>query len=119
MKQIFAMPFVLFAATFSVRPLPQEEGALEPSIQNEVDHAVDRAGAWLGKTAATNALWAVEATNACALARLRRTNLFSTNGLTREKIALKLISGQKGEGWWLTPTNAAPTRLAIEILKGL
>jgi hypothetical protein len=34
-------------------------------------------------------------------------------------MAIKLISSQKGGGWWITPTNAAPTRLAVEILKGL
>ena len=35
------------------------------------------------------------------------------------EIALKLISTQKGGGWWLFETNAAPTRLAVKILKGL
>ena len=42
-----------------------------------------------------------------------------TNGQTRTEIALKLISTQKGGGWWLFETNAAPTRLAVKILKGL
>ena len=46
-------------------------------------------------------------------------DLFATNGLTRERIAIKLISSQRAGGWWLMETNAAPTRLAIEILKGL
>ena len=46
-------------------------------------------------------------------------DLFATNGLTRERIAVKLISSQRAGGWWLMETNAAPTRLAIEILKGL
>lgn len=107
MKTIFAMPIALLAATFSVRPLPQEEGPLEPSIQNEVDHAIDRAAVWLAKQPATT-----NRVETCG-------DLFATNGLTREKIALKLISCQKGEGWWVTTTNALPTRLAVEILKGL
>ena len=39
--------------------------------------------------------------------------------LTRAEIALKLVSSQRGGGWWLIETNAAPTRLAVEILTGL
>lgn len=104
----------MVAAAFQVRPMPQQDGPLEPSIQNEVDHAVDRAEAWLARQ-----------TNLVATARMATTNtvdaarLFATNGLTREKIALKLISSQKGEGWWIVSTNAVPTRAAVEILKGL
>ena len=104
----------IVAAAFQVRPMPRQDGPLEPSIQNEVDHAVDLAEAWLARQ-----------TNLVAAARSNTTNcvdaarLFSTNGLTREKIALKLISTQRGEGWWIASTNAAPTRAAVEILKGL
>ena len=101
MKSVLAM---LFAATFAVQPLPQEEGPLEPSIQNEVDHALSIGETWLSAHATTNVV-------SC--------DLFRTNGLTREKIALKLISSQRGEGYWLTPTNPAPTRLAVSILKSL
>lgn len=104
------VPIAVVAANFPVRPLPQEEGPLEPSIQNEVDHAVDRGEAWLARQR-----FAPPPTNGVEVV----CDLFATNGLTREKIALKLISGQKGEGWWMTSTNAAPTRLAISILKGL
>ena len=96
---------MLFAAAFAVRPLPRADGPLEPSIQNEVDHALDRAAAWLGRHADTTAL--------------PQDDLFKTNGLPRERIALRLVSAQRGAGWWLTPTNAAPTKLAVEILKGL
>ena len=46
-------------------------------------------------------------------------DVFGTNGLCAADVAIKLISSQKGGGWWITPTNAAPTRLAVEILKGL
>lgn len=102
MKFVFAM---LFAVTVGVRPMPRPDGPLEPSVQNEVDHAVDLAEAWLGRQDDTNAV--------------PRDDFFKTNGLPREKIALRLISAQRGEGWWSTPTNAAPTRLAVEILKGL
>lgn len=106
---------ILFAATFGVHPLPQEDGPLEPSIQNEVDHAVSLGERWLGRfpaSAFTNAPALKMDAQARALAA-------TTNGLSREKIALTLISSQRGEGWWTTPTNVAPTRLAVEILKGL
>ena len=102
MKFVFAM---LFAAAFGVRPMPDAEGPLEPSVQNEVDHAVDLAEAWLGaRQADTN---------------VATGDLFRTNGLTREAVALRLVRAQRGGGGWLTQTNAAPTRLAVEILKGL
>ena len=102
MKFVFAM---LFAAGFGVRPMPRPDGPLEPSVQQEVDHAVDLAEAWLAtRQADTNTV---------------SGDLFGTNGLTREAVALRLVSRQRGEGWWLFPTNAAPTRLAVEILKGL
>lgn len=110
MKAVFAL---VLAASFPVNPLPQEDGPLEPSVQNEVDHAVGLAEAWLaGRAAAVPA-----ATN--ALLRAEDLGLFPTNGLSREKIAIRLIASQKGEGWWATPTNDAPTRLAVNILKGL
>ena len=48
-----------------------------------------------------------------------KAQLGLTNGQSRAAVALKLVSTQKGGGWWLVETNAAPTRLAIEILKGL
>lgn len=102
MKFVFAM---LFAAAFGVRPMPRAEGPLEPSVQNEVDHAVTLAEAWLA-TRQTD-------TNTVS------GDLFRTNGLTREAVALRLVSQQRGGGWWGAPTNAAPTRLAVEILKGL
>lgn len=102
MKSVLA---ILFAATFGIRPMPNAEGPLEPSIQNEVDHAVGLAETWLAGQVDTNAV--------------PRGDLFRTNGLTREAIALRLVSTQRGAGWWFAPTNAAPTKLAVEILKGL
>ena len=104
MKFVFA---TLFAAVFGVRPMPSPDGALEPSVQNEVDHAVGLAETWLEtRRSDTNAVPA-------------ECDLFRTNGLTREAVALRLVRLQRGEGWWLAPTNAAPTRLAVRILKGL
>ena len=105
----------VIAAAFSVQPLPQADGPLEPSVQNEVDHAVDMGERWLAGFAAHDLQ--KSATN--SEPRITSRELGLTNGLTRAEIALKLVSSQRGGGWWLVETNAAPTRLAIEILKGL
>ena len=104
MKSVFA---IVFAATFGIQPLPQPDGPLEPSVQNEVDRAVSLGERWL----------AAHAPMACT--NVPSADLFATNGLTREGVAIKLVSSQRAGGWWLVQTNAAPTRLAIEILKGL
>ena len=104
-----ALALLAAAATFGVRQIARSDGPLEPSVQNEADHAVARAEAWLAKE------WPTAGTNAVAVAR----DVFGTNGLCAADVAIKLISSQKGGGWWITPTNAAPTRLAVEILKGL
>lgn len=101
---------ILFAASLGVQPLPQPDGPLEPSVRNEVDHAVALGERWLAAH--------TPATNAPAVHALSG-DLFATNGLTRERIAVKLISSQRAGGWWLAETNTAPTRLALEILKGL
>ena len=90
MKSVFA---TVFAATFGIQPLPQPDGPLEPSVQNEVDRAVSLGERWL----------AAHAPVAC-------TNVPSAD---------KLVSLQRSGGWWLMETNAAPTHLAVEILKGL
>ena len=100
---------ILFAATVGVQPLPQPDGPLEPSVQNEVDHAVALGERWL----AAHGNAARSASAPC------QGDLFATNGLTRDRIAIKLISSQRAGGWWLVETNAAPTRLALDILKGL
>ena len=138
---------ILFAAAFSVQPLPQADGPLEPSVQNEVDHAIDKGEWWLEKNFkkaacdadAINCVPPVRTGNAGEVRPARTGNaggsqlvataspasndlkaqLGLTNGQTRVEMALKLVSSQRGGGWWLVETNAAPTRLAIEILKGL
>ena len=105
---------ILFAATVGVQPLPQPDGPLEPSVQNEVDHAVALGERWLA--AHGNA---ARSASAPYQGGYTNADLFATNGLTRERIAIKLISAQRAGGWWLVETNAAPTRLALDILKGL
>ena len=138
---------ILFAAAFSVQPLPQADGPLEPSVQNEVDHAIDMGERWLEKNFkkaacdadAINCVPPVRTGNAGEVRPARTGNaggsqlvatashasndlkaqLGLTNGQTRVEMALKLVSSQRGGGWWLVETNAAPTRLAVKILKGL
>ena len=122
---------MVFAAAFSVQPLPQADGPLEPSVQNEVDHAIDMGERWLEKNFKDSGRGTRPA---CPRSRGTRdpakignpqdrkdlkAQLGLTNGQSRAAVALKLVSTQKGGGWWLVETNAAPTRLAIEILKGL
>ena len=107
---------ILFMAALGVQPLPQPDGLLEPSVQNEVDHAVARGERWLAAVAGRQP---GHGTNVTSVAGLPSRDLFATNGLTREQIAVKLVSSQRAGGWWLVETNAAPTRLALEILKGL
>ena len=159
---------ILFAAAFSVQPLPQADGPLEPSVQNEVDHAIDMGERWLEKNVKVDKVSKVDREfkgnkvfkvdkefndsndpkdlndpndpkdlndpnnpkdlndpnnpkhpNDLKPLNDLKAQLGLTNGQTRVDMALKLISSQRGGGWWLTDTNAAPTRLAVEILKGL
>ena len=109
---------ILFAASFGIQPLPQPDGPLEPSVQNEVDHAIALGERWLAAAAGRPPY---QGTNVVAVAGQApyQGDLFATNGLTREGIAIKLVSSQRAGGWWLMETNTAPTRLAIDILKGL
>ena len=79
---------MMFAASFSIQPLPQPDGPLEPSVQNEVDHAIALGERWLVAHAPKTD------------ARAPAGDLFATNGLTREGIAIKLISSQRAGGWW-------------------
>jgi hypothetical protein len=107
--QAFAVACAWLAAAFGVRVLPQGHAPLEPSVQNEVDHAVSRAERWLAQRPERGVCRAAAGTD----------RFFPTNGRTRAEIALALVSSQRGDGWWITPTNTAPTRAAIRILKGL
>ena len=122
---------MMIAAVFSVQPLPQADGPLEPSVQNEVDHAIDMGERWLARnfkdigrgtrpacprSRGTRDPTEIGNTQDC---KGLKAQLGLTNGQTRAEIALKLVSTQKGGGWWLVETNAAPTRLAVKILKGL
>ncbi len=91
---------------------------LEPSVQNEVDHALARAEQvdCFDASASRN--------DERLVSSLRGANgdeaihPFTTNGLSKTEIAIKLISTQKADGRWLVGTNDV-TRVAVEILKTL
>lgn len=85
-----------FAAVLTAQPLVNED-VLEPSVLNEVRHALQ-----------------VAPTNAPATAALP----IATNGLNRTQIAIGLVSAQKGDGRWFVGTNDV-TSVAVEILKEL
>ena len=85
-----------FAAVLTAQPLVNEE-VLEPSVRNEVRHAL-----------------AVAPTNAPAVTVLP----IATNGLNRTQIAIGLVSAQKGDGRWLVGTNDV-TSAVVAVLKEL
>ena len=85
-----------FAAVITAQPLVNED-VLEPSVRNEVRHALS-----------------IAPTNAPAATALP----VATNGLNRTQIAIGLVSAQKGDGRWLVGTNDV-TSAAIELLKEL
>ena len=101
---------LLFALT--VQPIVNED-FLEPSIQNEVDHAIARASS---VTNAAPAGGGVRATN--SVGRVVGRDIFGTNGLSRTAIAIRLVSEQKGDGRWMRGTNDV-TSAVLEILRSL
>ena len=87
---------------------PQDAEFLEPSIQNEVDHAVSRADAALAaETASTSRTDGV-----CA------TLPIATNGLDKAEMAIRLVSCQRADGRWFSGTNDV-TRTVLELLRSL
>ena len=85
-----------FAAVVTAQPLVNED-VLEPSVRNEVRHALS-----------------IAPTNAPAATALP----VATNGLNRTQIAIGLVSAQKGDGRWLVGTNDV-TSAALDLLKEL
>ena len=86
----------VLAAVITAQPLVNED-VLEPSVRNEVRHALE-----------------VAPTNAPAATTLP----IPTNGLNRTQIAIGLVSAQKGDGRWFAGTNDV-TSATIELLKEL
>ena len=87
---------VALAVTITAQPLVNED-VLEPSVRNEVCHALSLAP-----------------TNAPASGELP----VPTNGLNRTQVAIRLVSAQRADGRWLVGTNDV-TSAAVEKLKEL
>ena len=90
---------ILFPVVITAQPLVNEE-ILEPSVQNEVDHALS-----------------VASTNAVLLttAALDFAKLYATNGMNATERAISLISSQKDGCWYWLGTNVTP--VAVRILR--
>jgi len=86
------------AASVVVQPLVDAD-VLEPSVRNEVEHALARAPA-------------------PAPARPDLPPPFPTNGLNRTEIAIRLVSAQRPDGRWLAGTNDV-TAAAVSVLEAL
>ena len=85
---------IVLAVSLTAQPLVNED-VLEPSVRNEVRHALSLAP-----------------TNAPAAAILPAW----TNGQSRTQIAIRLVSAQRADGRWLVGTNDV-TSAAVELLK--
>ena len=85
---------IALAVTITAQPLVNED-ILEPSVRNEVRHALS-----LAPTNAPPAtilpVW--------------------TNGQNRTQVAIRLVSAQRADGRWLVGTNDV-TSAAVELLK--
>ena len=87
---------IISSAIVVAQPLAHED-ALEPSVCNEVAHALS-----------------IAPTNAPPAAGLP----FATNGLTRTQLAIRLVSSQRADGRWFSGTNDV-TSVAIQLLESL
>ena len=85
---------LVIAAVITAQPLVNED-VLEPSVRNEVRHALS--------LAPTN-------TPAATLLPV------PTNGLNRTQLAIRLVSAQKADGRWFVGTNDV-TSAAVSLLK--
>ncbi|MBO6168205.1 MAG: hypothetical protein J6P13_07685 [Kiritimatiellae bacterium] len=104
------MPKALLLALAIELPALVDEDVLEPSIQNEVDHAISRAPEDVAPY-----------TNSAERAYLE---IFpaSTNApfaaTSKTDVAIKTVSAQKADGRWLSGTNDV-TAAAIFLLESL
>jgi len=97
--------FSILALTLTVHPLANED-VLEPSVANEVDHALSRAP--------TNV------PSVTALPLFPTGHVFATNGLSRTAIAIRLVSAQRADGRWYAVWNGRTndmTAVAVERLE--
>ena len=91
-------------AAISVQ-LPAGEDVLEPSVLNEVEHALERA----------EALTPAPVPSAASAAFAK---LYETNGLSKANAAVALVSSQRADGRWFEGTNDV-THAAAGVLRRL
>ena len=91
---ILKIPALALAVSITAQPLVNED-VLEPSVRNEVRHALSLAPT--NTPAATvPPAW--------------------TNGQSRTQVAIRLVSAQRADGRWLVGTNDVTTA-AVGLLK--
>ena len=90
---ILKFPAIVLAVSVTAHPLVNED-VLEPSVRNEVCHALS--------LAPTNAPAASVPPD-------------WTNGLNRTQVAIRLVSAQKAGGCWFAGTNDV-TSAVVEVL---
>ena len=126
------------ALAIELPPLVDED-VLEPSIQNEADHALSLARAAAPAPAAAPDTSPASPAPAEPLGPQSPAGRpprdasqepspvatspapplpFDTNGLSRTEIAIRLVSAQKADGRWYSGTNDV-TSAAVEILESL
>ena len=96
---------LILILTTLVAPPAVSTDILEPSVRNEVDHALNRAPA-------------AAATNDFASADIAFARLYATNGLSATDVALRLVTSQRADGTWCVGTNDVTTA-AVQILRTL
>jgi len=96
MQLLFA---ILAFAAVVVQPLVDPD-VLEPSVRNEVEHAL------------------AKAPNCRIVESSNRQLPFPTNGMSRTDIAIRLVSEQKADGRWFVGTNDV-TAAAVKMLRAL
>jgi hypothetical protein len=108
MKSLLAASALSLALAIELPSLVDDD-VLEPSVRNEVDHALSRAEEVLKVLPdLTHETRLYCATN----------DVFGTNALDKTACAIRLVSLQKPNGRWYSGTNDL-TRLAVEILEAL
>ena len=90
---ILKIPALVLALSITAQPLVNED-VLEPSVRNEVRHALSLAPT-NAPPATVPPVW--------------------TNGQNRTQIAIRLVSAQRADGRWFAGTNDL-TSAAVEML---
>ena len=98
----------LLALTLTAQPLVDAD-VLEPSVRNEVDHAL--------ALAPTNAP-AFVPVPVVTVTTNYVTDVFGTNGLSATEAAIRIVGAQKSDGRWYFGTNDV-TSAAVSILNSL